>query len=277
MTPLVSIIISTCNRANYLKKAVASILGQTYKNIELIIVDNGSSDGTAELAKNLNCRKKYIFNEPDSFSRGASSNIGIKNSSGKYIARLDDDDWWSDPKKLEKQVLFLENNPEYVLTGGGMIVLDKKGAEAFRCFFPETDEMIKSSLIFDNLFSHGTIVFRKDKADEVGGYKEHPGNSEFPEDWDFCLKMGKLGKLYNFQDYFLYYLQAGQNTFRQGLRQNLKNNFQIRKNYRKDYSGFKKAVFFSLLASFYYFMPFKKIKKSGIKIFGPPNYRKING
>lgn len=279
--PLLSVIISTCNRANYLKKAVGSILDQTYKNIELIIVDNGSVDKTPELIAKLSekdHRIRIITNKSNLFSRGSSSNIGIREARGKYIARLDDDDYWINPRKLEKQVKFFEEHPDYVLAGGGMIGINKEGKELFRCLFPQNDEDIRKSILFDNFFAHGTVVFRRDAWEKVGGYQEHYKEPKFPEDWDLYLKLGKLGKFYNFREYFLYYLQAGQNTFIQNCRQSLKINNQIRKKYRRDYSGFWKASLLNLSSYFYSFFPFRKefrpiFFKLGMKLFGPPSYR----
>jgi glycosyltransferase involved in cell wall biosynthesis len=259
--PLVSVIISTCNRIDYLKKAIESILGQTYKNIELIIVDNGSNDGTLELARQLSQKDNRIKvkdNKSSPFSRGGASNKGIELANGKYIARLDDDDYWADEKKLEKQVDFLENNQDYVLVGGGMIGIDKSRKEMFRCLFPERDEDIRKIIIFDNFFSHGTVVFRRDACEKAGGYQEHSQEPAFPEDWDLWLKLGKIGKFYNFQEYFLYYLRAGQNTFKPDFKKTLKINNQIRKKYKKDYPGFQKAYLISYLGYLYSFLPFKK-------------------
>lgn len=278
MKSLVSVIISTYNRANYLEKAINSVLEQSYKDIELIIIDNGSIDETPkiifELSKKDN-RIKIITNKIN-LKRGQSANRGIKEARGRYIARLDDDDYWIDPKKIEKQINFLEEHPDYVLVGGGMIVIDKDGKELFKCLFPEKDQDIKNSILFDNLFAHSSVVFRKDAWEKAGGY--YNGEINLPEDWDLWLKLGKIGKFYNFQEYFLYYLQAGQNTFGQNSIKNLKINNKIRKIYRKDYPGFRKAFFLGWASYIYSFLPFKKelrpiFFKLGMKIIGPSNYR----
>ncbi|KKQ97176.1 MAG: hypothetical protein UT22_C0016G0010 [Parcubacteria group bacterium GW2011_GWC2_39_11] len=281
MKPLVSIIISTCNRVDYLKKAINSALWQTYKDIELIIVDNGSTDGTFEFISELikkDSRIKFIDNKSHPFSRGGASNKGINFAAGKYIARLDDDDYWADQKKIEKQISFLENHLDYVLVGGGMIGIDKSGKELFRRFDPEKDEDIRRIIIFDNFFPHGTVVFRKEACEKVGRYKEHSNEPLFPEDWDLWLKLGRVGKFYNFQEYFLYYLRAGQNTFRQNSIQNLIINNRIRKKYRKDYPGYRKAFLLGWLSYFYSFLPFREKFRSifselRMKIFGLPNSR----
>src|SRR6056297_3803158 len=113
----VSIIIPTYNRKKLLKNAIQSVLKQTYKNLEIVIVDDGSSDGTQNLIDNINNNKiKYIRNEK-SVGGSQARNIGINNSTGKYITFLDDDDEYL-PEKIEKQVLkFNNNNIGLVYTG----------------------------------------------------------------------------------------------------------------------------------------------------------------
>ena len=110
MSPKVSVIIPTFNRGKTLKRAIDSVLKQTFKEIELIVIDDGSQDGTSEIVaqyKNITYLKQT--NQGVSFSR----NIGIKKSAGEYIAFLDSDDEWL-PEKLETQLKFLGENSEYV-------------------------------------------------------------------------------------------------------------------------------------------------------------------
>lgn len=107
---MVSVIIPTYNRENTIKESINSVLNQTYKDIELIVVDDGSSDGTIDVVRSIkDSRLKYIQQE----NQGAcvARNNGISIAAGEYIAFQDSDDAWSEDK-LEKQVPILENNPE---------------------------------------------------------------------------------------------------------------------------------------------------------------------
>ena len=101
--PVVSVVISTYNRQEKLKRALASVLGQTLRDIEVIVVDNASTDATEEVVRNVkDLRVRYIRH--DSNKGGpAARNTGIKHARAPYIALLDDDDEWM-PQKLEKQV-----------------------------------------------------------------------------------------------------------------------------------------------------------------------------
>ena len=106
MMELVSAIITTHNRKDLLKRAIDSVFAQTYHNIELIVVDDASDDGTSEVCRD--CRINYIY-IPIVESRGGNyaRNLGIKASKGEYCAFLDDDDYWF-PHKIEKQVALIE-------------------------------------------------------------------------------------------------------------------------------------------------------------------------
>ncbi len=109
--PLISVVIPTHNRAQMLKRAIKSILAQTYNNFEIIIVDDFSQDDTFSVVKNFNNKKiKYIKNK---IPKGAakSRNIGIRNSQGEFIAFLDDDDEWL-PQKIEKQLKLFQNSKD---------------------------------------------------------------------------------------------------------------------------------------------------------------------
>ena len=112
MTPLVSVILPTYNREKYIAKAIESVCRQSYKNLELIIVNDASTDATNELVDNLAKYNPKIIILRNEMNLGivASLNKGIEVAQGKYIARLDDDDVWCDDKKIEKQVEFLEKN-----------------------------------------------------------------------------------------------------------------------------------------------------------------------
>ena len=107
--PLVTVIIPTYNRASFLKEAIDSVLSQTYRNFELIVVDDGSTDGTSELLLSYGHKIKVI--KKANKGPSASRNRGIKAAKGDWIAFLDSDDVWK-PYKLEKQVQFIKDNPE---------------------------------------------------------------------------------------------------------------------------------------------------------------------
>src|ERR1700761_7775050 len=114
MQPLVSVIIPVFNSERYLAETVSSVLNQTYKNIELILVDDGSEDGSLALAHTFESEHVKIFHQPNN---GASSarNKGLAQAKGEYIQYLDADDLLS-ANKIEQQVIVLQKNPGYICT-----------------------------------------------------------------------------------------------------------------------------------------------------------------
>jgi glycosyltransferase involved in cell wall biosynthesis len=253
--PIVSIVIPTKNRAELLKKSIDSVINQTFQNWEIIIVDDSSSDNTQELMNKyvIEDRRIRYFRIPKSKTEGISEylNFGIINSKGKYIARLDDDDIWCNNNKLKIQVKFLDSNKDYVLTGGGVIMVNSDGHELYRFFKNEVDENIRKKALLACPMEHTTIMFRKDTALKVGGY----GNYNVAEDWDFFLRLGKFGKFYNFQEYFTYYLQGDQNLSLKNPTQVALTEIRIIYKHRKNYHLFFGGILIHTLQLIYSFFP----------------------
>lgn len=277
MNPLVSVIIPTYNRGKYIKRALDSVLSQSYQNFEIIIVDDGSTDDTKNVVMPYltDRRVSYTYQENQRVSK--ARNNGIKKSKGGHIALLDSDDYWLDNKKLEKQVDFFEKNKNCVLVSGGIIRITELGKEISRVLNPETDEQIRQSMLFSCLFVPSGAMFKKSDFEKVGRFNE---SSDLSEDWQLFLELGKLGKLYNFQDYFVGYLQGSQNRSNFNRRKNFLYNLKLIKKYGSSYPGYKKAHVIHLGYYLYSLVPlnrqllsiFSKIKRL---IFGKPAYREL--
>jgi len=247
--PLVSVIIATYNRAPYIERAIKSILMQNYKNIEIIVVDDGSTDSTKEVLRKYDIR--YVYQENAGCS--VAKDNGIKQAQGKYIAILDSDDYWFSKDKLKDQVEFLEANSDYVLVGGWMLKLNKKGMSIGTCKYTEKDKEIRKAMLFDNMFSHSAVMYRKDSWEKVGGYcKILPAN-----DWHLWLKLGKLGKMYNFQKILVCYSTDSQNISKINACSKLKIDIAMRKLYRNDYPDFWKAYILSWISYLYSYNKYK--------------------
>lgn len=258
---LVSIILPVYNREKYIKNAIESALNQTYKNIELIIIDDGSKDDTFNVVSQL-CREipqAVVLKNETNLGFVKTLNKAISRAQGKYIARLDDDDVWVDNQKIEKQINFLEDNQEYSLAGGGVIKKDKDNKEITRFLLPEEDRDIRKNILISNVFAHSAVVFKKDDFQKAGGYDEEFG---FFADWDLWLKIGKLGKFYNFQEFFVSYLDPEQGGGRTShdylMRRKLAANIKLKNKHKNFYSGYKSAILVCFANYFYSFMPLRK-------------------
>src|SRR3989344_7756276 len=188
---LVSVIIPTYNREKYIKKALDSVFFQTLQDFEIIVVDDGSTDNTKALLEPYiqEGKAKYIYQQNLRVSK--ARNNGIRNSSGKYIALLDSDDYWLDSEKLEKQVKAFENQKDLVLTSGGIIRITQDGEVVSKILNPEKDEDVRRSMLLSCLFAPSAVMFKKEHWEKIGGFNE---TSDLSEDWEFFMELGKYGK-----------------------------------------------------------------------------------
>ncbi len=183
-TPIVSVIIPCYNHGIYLSECLESILNQTYKNWECIIIDNGSTDNTKQVTESFvqkDKRFKYIYTEQKgvSFAR----NFGIKNSKGKYILPVDADDKIA-PLYIEKAVEVLEKKENIKLVYCNARLF---GAANKDWMLPEFS--LKNILIENIIFC--SALFRRKDYDQTNGYNEQM--VEGFEDWDFWLDLLKNG------------------------------------------------------------------------------------
>ena len=269
MGPKVSVIIPTYNRPQLIKRTVGSALEQTYKNIEIIVVDGDPTGATAKvLAPFVKAHpgvvRDFRFEQLprtgtvyDRANIARNRNAGIRIAEGKYIAPLDDDDDWPDNEKLAKQVAFMEAHPEYTLTAGGLMgVIKHPGGTVTKeaILFAERDEDIRKMILMLFGIMNSTVMYKKCDWERVGGYDEiHPVS----ETQDFHLKLGKIGKLCNFQDYFVRYVfgeHERDHIVKYG-RYCLYDGFRIIWTYRKDYPGVYKAFAVQALYYAYTFVP----------------------
>lgn len=245
---------ATFNRARLIDRTIESIQEQSFKDWELIVADDGSSDNTQEIIKRWTGKDARITYTRSETNVGISKNYnrGFSFVKGEYVAMIDDDDPWSDPGKLQKQVDFLDKNPEHVGCGGGVIVVGSDGKELYRYLKPETDEEIKNRMLFSNPMANSTTMFRRSAGEKVGWYDE---TTRYSGDRDFWLKMGLVGKLYNFPEYFSYYTVTGDNTSIAKLRPHLKASLAIMKRYKGKYPHYLSALAVNELQYSYSFLP----------------------
>src|ERR1035437_10171022 len=145
------------NAEEFLYEAIDSVLKQTFRDFEFLIIDD-STDRSYEIAKSFSdSRIRIIKNNPPLGMR-KSSNIGIREAKGKYIARMETDDICA-PNRLEKQYRFMEEHPEVTVSG---CLIEVFGNEKGVWRFPATDEEIKAALIWGISIAHPSTFMRRD-------------------------------------------------------------------------------------------------------------------
>ncbi len=185
--PLISVIIPAYNQADYLAAAVHSVLDQTYRNIEVIVVDDGSTDQTAEIGQSFaDPRVRYFHQE----NRGLSGarNTGIRNARGDYLSYLDSDDLFL-PDKLSLLAKVLDATPEVGLVAGQAIPIDESEQKIGKVFDTPLPAD-PTNLLLGNPLHVGSVLVRKSCQDEVGFFDE---TLRSYEDWDMWLRLGLAG------------------------------------------------------------------------------------
>lgn len=158
MPPQITVLMPTYKGAKYLRETIDSVLDQTFKDFEFLIINDCSPDDSEDIIKSYkDSRIRYIKN-PHNLGISGSSNYGISIAQGSYIARQDHDDI-SHPDRLEKQFNYLETHPEIGICGTGYHVFGRKNKKVFH---PKQDELIKTYLLFKCSVAHQTTMMRRD-------------------------------------------------------------------------------------------------------------------
>lgn len=190
-SPKVSIVIPTYNRANDLIRALNSVCAQTFSDWEAVVVDNHSTDNTEEVVKSYNDSRIKFFKVHNNGVIAVSRNLGIKESTGEYIAFLDSDDWWK-VNKLEESVRYLSSGADIVYHE---LYLVKSNEQKY--FFKKTSTRQVASPVFNDLLIHGnpisnsSVVVRKKFLIDVGGLAIEPDLIAI-EDFDAWLKISEM-------------------------------------------------------------------------------------
>lgn len=192
--PKVSVLMSVFNGETFLSQAIESILNQTFREFEFVIVNDGSTDRTGQMLDDYARRDSRVrIVTHANRGRAESLNRGLELCGGRYIARMDADDI-SLPCRLEEQVDYLELHPAVGLLGGSFEIIDTAGnvLEMIRC--PLDDAEIRSHMLVSNPMCHPAVVMRKDVAVASGGYRRPLLDAD---DYDLWLRMAERCVLAN--------------------------------------------------------------------------------
>lgn len=192
--PLVSVIVPVYNGAKHLSEAIDSVQKNTFKNYEIILVNDGSSDESKELCHALTQKYSNIsfYDFPENRGLSNTLNFALQKAQGAYICRLNQDDIML-PNRLETQVSFLNMHPEVVALGS---YIQYFGDNSEQITFMEKDREIKKTWLLVSPFADPAVMYRKEIALKVGGYDQ---NFWPVDDTQMWYKMGKFGELANIQ------------------------------------------------------------------------------
>ncbi|SKC48056.1 Chondroitin polymerase [Acholeplasma oculi] len=198
---LISILMPVYNVKEYIGEAIESILNQTYKNFELIIIDDASSDGTTLMIESYAKKDSRIIHLKNQKNEKivSSLNKGLDRAKGDYICRMDGDDI-SELDRLEKKIDYMERNPEIDILGCSVYTINQNGIVLGKNTLLEDFKTIKKTIKYSSPILHIWMA-KKEVYDTVGKYR----NISYVEDYDFLLRSIKHGFiLSNLEDYYGY-------------------------------------------------------------------------
>jgi len=198
--PLISIVVPTHNRPVFLKKTLVSIIQQTYKNLEVLVVSNGSNEHNRKVVEDLQDPRVCYFEQENSGGPASPRNNGIKRAKGKYIAFCDDDDLWM-PEKLQLQLEALEHNHDHGLCFTKMLRFDEKDQWTLP---HEEGQATLHSLLYTNTVPISSVIIRRDLLSKFGGFNESRLVG-FSEDYEFLLRFASVTRFYYLDKYLIKY------------------------------------------------------------------------
>lgn len=206
--PLVSVIMPVYNTEAYLGEAIRSVLDQHFTDLELIVVDDGSADGSADVISSFTDPR--IRFERHTSNRGVSRtlNRALELASGTYIARHDSDDV-SLPDRIAKQVAYLQAHPECGIVGTYASTTTPEGEDLSVIeHHPTSDAGIRFAQFFDSAFVSSTVIFKRSLLENTGGFDEDPARPIW-DDYDMWSRLVRYTKATNLPEYLLRYRMLG--------------------------------------------------------------------
>lgn len=203
----VTVLMSVYNGESYLNEAIDSILAQTFTDFEFLIIDDASTDRTPEILLSYGDSRVRIVTNEENLGLTKSLNKGLALARGEYIARMDADDI-SVPERLEKQVFFLERNPDVGVLGANVQYIDEFGNPSQIIIWPQRDSLIKWQLCFMNPIAHPSVIVRRKLLMDSGGYNEE---IIFAQDYDLWVRLSPRTHFENYRDILLYLRKTNEN------------------------------------------------------------------
>lgn len=197
----VSVLMPVYNAEKFLDLAIQSILAQTFKDFEFIIIDDASTDSSWDIIKKYQAEDTRIvaLRNQENLRTTKTLNRGLKVAKSKYMIRMDADDW-SYPDRFQKQYDFMEKDTEVGVSGGAIEVCDKNLKVMNVRKYPTTDEQARKIIFRYSPFAHPATIWRVSTVREVGGYNE---NIPLSQDLDLYFRIGKICKFANIESILL--------------------------------------------------------------------------
>ena len=191
--PLISVTMPVFNGEEHLSECIESVLSQTYSDFEFIIVDDASTDTTAQILEEFEAKDKRIkiITHKVNQKQTVAANTACKHAKGKYIARMDADDI-ALPNRFMKQITFLEENNQIGLLGSWVDIIDNNGNFLKMWRTNPTNQFLNWNLLFGSSFAHSSVMMKRECLEQVGFYKLHQA-----EDYDLWSRLSRITNIAN--------------------------------------------------------------------------------
>lgn len=267
----ISILMSVYNGEQFVRKAVESLLIQTYPDFELLVVDDASTDSTHGILEELarHDPRIRVLTNLTNLGLTRSLNIALKHAHGTFVARMDADDI-ALPHRLEKQVAFFNVHPEVGIVGTWYQFINDAGNVLGKKRPPTNDVQLHRALIRFNPFLHSSTMIRISLLDQVGGYDESYRRAQ---DYDLWMRCAPLTKLANLPDILM------QKRFTTGMISYTRERDQIRAALRVRLSALKRGAYhwwcliFLLKPALAVLLPTPIVRFIRIHVFGQNLYQ----
>ncbi len=219
--PLVSVVIPVFNSEKYLVESIESIINQTYSNLEILIIDDLSTDDSWKIIEEygkIDARIVPVKNKVN-LNSAATRNVGIKKAHGKYICLHDSDDV-SEPDRIQKQVNYLESHPDVHALGSNMLIIDCYSNIIGKRDYPTYSKDIKKVMLLFDPIAQPTIMIERNLFDKVGYYNEKYSRAQ---DYDLWFRILEKYNIDNLNEYLVRYRRHSN----QGLAQKIRCNFKF--------------------------------------------------
>jgi hypothetical protein len=177
ITPVISVVMPTYNGERFLRPAIESILNQTFRDFELILIDDGSTDSTPRILADFRDKAKdgrlIVLTNQRNLGIAGATNRGLDAARGEYVALHDHDDI-SLPHRFQTQLDFLQSHPEIALVGSAATLIDENGVAYDEHLEPEDDIDLKWETLFRCPIRHTSVMVRRGVMHEIGGYSADP-------------------------------------------------------------------------------------------------------
>lgn len=232
MRPLISVVMPVFNASEYISQAIKSILVQSFKSFEFIIINDASTDDTVRKIRKFRDKRIILLRNTSRKGVAYSLNKGTQCAKGAYIARMDADDI-SLPNRLTRQLSVLQKNKEIAMVGSWVRVINSSGNFVGYKKTPVDSGTIIQTIFIENPFVHSSVVIRKKVLEKVRGYNE---GFEGAEDYDLFLRIIKDYSTVNLPEVLLHYRVTSSSVSSINIQKVLRQSLNVRVHALKKYN-----------------------------------------